>query len=80
MAGVAGIEPTHDGIKIHCLTAWLHPIIRVEESGFEPLNPKERIYSPSRLATSLLLHIDVAMAQDRVELPTHGASIRCSTN
>ena len=28
----------------------------VEESGFEPLNPKERIYSPSRLATSLLLH------------------------
>ena len=28
----------------------------MEESGFEPLNPKERIYSPSRLATSLLLH------------------------
>ena len=27
----------------------------MEESGFEPLNPKERIYSPSRLATSLLL-------------------------
>ncbi|SOC19552.1 protein of unknown function [Brochothrix thermosphacta] len=61
MAGVAGIEPTHDGIKIHCLTAWLHPIIRVEESGFEPLNPKERIYSPSRLATSLLLHIKLKL-------------------
>ena len=30
--------------------------LMVEESGFEPLNPKERIYSPSRLATSLLLH------------------------
>ena len=28
----------------------------MEGSGFEPLNPKERIYSPSRLATSLLLH------------------------
>ena len=28
----------------------------MEESGFEPLNPKERIYSPSRLATLLLLH------------------------
>ena len=28
----------------------------MEESGFEPLTPKERIYSPSRLATSLLLH------------------------
>ncbi len=48
----------------------------MEESGFEPLNPKERIYSPSRLATSLFLQ----MAQDRIELPTHGASIRCSTN
>ena len=28
----------------------------MEESGFEPLNPKERIYSPSRLASSLFLH------------------------
>ena len=27
----------------------------MEEKGFEPLNPKERIYSPPRLATSLLL-------------------------
>jgi hypothetical protein len=26
MAGVAGFEPTHDGIKTRCLTAWLHPI------------------------------------------------------
>ena len=128
--GVAGFEPTHEGVKVPCLTAWLYPnkkgrmkgiepsnagatirsvnhfatsailIItgvagieptptvletvvlplnytpKMEESGFEPLNPKERIYSPSRLATSLLLH----MARDRVELPTHGASIRCSTN
>ncbi len=23
MAGLAGFEPTHDGIKIRCLTAWL---------------------------------------------------------
>ncbi len=30
----------------------------MEESGFEPPNPKERIYSPPRLATSLLLHRD----------------------
>jgi hypothetical protein len=26
MAGVAGFEPAHDGIKTRCLTAWLHPI------------------------------------------------------
>ena len=29
----------------------------VEGGGFEPPNPKERIYSPSRLATSLPLHV-----------------------
>ena len=53
--GVAGFEPTHDGVKVRCLTAWLYPKKKMEESGFEPLNPKERIYSPSRLATSLFL-------------------------
>ena len=26
MAGVAGFEPAHHGIKTRCLTAWLHPI------------------------------------------------------
>ncbi len=25
MAGVAGFEPAHDGIKTRCLTAWRHP-------------------------------------------------------
>ncbi len=25
MAGVAGFEPTNDGIKTRCLTAWRHP-------------------------------------------------------
>ena len=26
LAGAAGIEPAHDGIKTRCLTAWLRPI------------------------------------------------------
>ncbi len=26
LAGVAGFEPTHAGVKVPCLTAWLHPI------------------------------------------------------
>ena len=58
MAGVLGFEPRRDGIKIRCLTAWLYPnhfIKMVEGDGFEPPNPKERIYSPPRLATSLPL-------------------------
>jgi hypothetical protein len=31
----------------------------VEGDGFEPPNPKERIYSPPRLATSLPLRISL---------------------
>ena len=27
LARVAGFEPAHDGIRIHCLTAWRYPII-----------------------------------------------------
>ena len=27
MARVAGFEPTHQGVKVPCLTAWLHPYI-----------------------------------------------------
>ena len=25
MAGMAGFEPTHNGVKVRCLTAWRHP-------------------------------------------------------
>ena len=27
MAGVAGLEPTNDGVKVRCLTTWLYPKI-----------------------------------------------------
>ena len=53
--GVAGIEPTPTVLETVVLPLNYTPN-KMEESGFEPLNPKERIYSPSRLATSLLLH------------------------
>ena len=26
VAGAAGFEPTHNGVKVRCLTAWLYPI------------------------------------------------------
>ena len=35
-----------------CSTTKLHPY-NMEGEGFEPPNPKERIYSPPRLASSL---------------------------
>ena len=25
LAGMAGFEPTNDGVKVRCLTTWLHP-------------------------------------------------------
>ena len=25
LAGMAGFEPANDGVKVRCLTAWLHP-------------------------------------------------------
>ncbi len=28
LARVAGFEPAHDGIRIHCLTAWRYPIVK----------------------------------------------------
>ena len=52
----------------------------MEREGFEPPNPKERIYSPPRLASSLPFLIIELMARDGIEPPTHGASIHCSTN
>ena len=53
---------------------------KMEGEGFEPPNPKERIYSPPRLASSLPFLIIELMARDGIEPPTHGASIHCSTN
>ena len=55
LAGVGGVEPPITESKSVALPLGYTPM--VEESGFEPLNPKERIYSPSRLATSLLLQL-----------------------
>ena len=58
MAGVVGLEPTLEVLETSVLPLNYTPkIYMVEGGGFEPPNPKERIYSPSRLATSLPLHI-----------------------
>ena len=35
MAGVAGFEPTNDGVRVRCLTAWRYPYM-APEAGFEP--------------------------------------------
>jgi hypothetical protein len=48
----------------------------VEGDGFEPPNPKERIYSPPRLATSLPLHF---ILKDKGEYMFNGGSGRNRT-
>ena len=80
MAGAAGIEPTLTVLETAVLPLNYAPIM--EESGFEPLNQKERIYSPPRLATSLLLrwwrgtesncrHMELQSIALPTELPSH---------
>ena len=47
MAGMAGLEPASEGVKVPCLTTWLHPYIARDEKseGLEPqLRPLRLCY------------------------------------
>lgn len=36
VAGMAGLEPANEGVKVPCLTTWLHPyLFRKEGAGAE---------------------------------------------
>ena len=35
MVGVVGIEPTHVGVKVRCLTTWLHPKVSLFQKKLE---------------------------------------------
>ena len=32
VAGMAGLEPANEGVKVPCLTAWLHPCVWAPKS------------------------------------------------
>jgi hypothetical protein len=51
MAGGVGIEPTHDGVKVRCLTAWLSPKVGRPE-GIEPSNAGATIRCVNHFATA----------------------------
>ena len=44
LAGMAGLEPADAGVKVPCLTTWLHPIIALSKS-----EGPERTLRPFRL-------------------------------
>ena len=42
MVGLEGFEPSHDAVKVRCLTAWRQPIALIDENmveliGIEPM-------------------------------------------
>ena len=87
MAGVAGLEPTNAGVKVPCLTAWLHPIAgrwlnaptRIKTGwmmGIEPTNAGATIRCVSHFTTSTIFN--KAMCQEGLEPPTLGLEGRCS--
>jgi hypothetical protein len=52
MAGVAGFEPTHHGVKVRCLTAWLYPNNRRKGRlvGIEPTHARATIWCVNHFA------------------------------
>ena len=54
MAGMAGFEPANDGVKVHCLTAWRHPNIKLTKMGWiigvEPMASGATIWRSSQLS------------------------------
>ncbi len=73
--GTAGIEPTPKVLETFVLPLNYVPknggLRMVGRSGFEPLNPKERIYSPPRLASSLSSQNIKKMPARGLEPPTY---------
>ena len=51
ITGVAGFEPTREGVKVPCLTAWLYPKKKRRLMGFEPTNAGTTIRCVNPFAT-----------------------------
>ena len=78
MAGIVGIEPTPTVLETVVLPLNYIPIIKNGREWIRTTEPEGTVLQTVAFnQTSLLLH---KVARDGIEPPTHGASIRCSTN
>ena len=44
LAGMAGLEPADAGVKVPCLTTWLHPSIEVRQGPERTLRPSATVW------------------------------------
>ena len=63
VAGMAGLEPADEGVKVPCLTTWLHPCIAGKDIG-----PEQKL-RPCRLNVGWVKGLEPS---------TPGTTIRCS--
>ena len=65
MAGMAGLEPASEGVKVPCLTTWLHPYIAKRRKA----RGRSRSSGPSAYVMGWVKGLEPS---------TPGTTIRCS--
>ena len=49
VAGVAGFEPTNDGVRVRCLTAWRHPNMKLSfQTRFSIADKKHKLFPKTK--------------------------------
>ena len=70
VAGMAGLEPASEGVKVPCLTTWLHPCVWLDsESQWRKKRGPEPKLRPERLRMGWVKGLEPS---------TPGTTIRCS--
>ena len=79
LARVEGFEPSSDGVRVHCLTAWLYPNVTKNYlgwvMGFEPTNAGTTILCLNRLTTPTMLVIFMKLMAIRIGLEPTTSSV-----
>ncbi len=76
-----GIEPTTSAWKAEVLPLnYTRNFYLGRLMGIEPTNARATIWCVNHFATTAKIYIDKMVARDGIEPPTHGFSVRCSTN